>query len=120
MSKLAEFKALEAQLAAQLKQLDELKNDGALKREIEFEQKLRDLMAEYGFSLKSIIALLDPQTRPSVATSVSARGQRRQRQAKVYKNPETGEVVETKGGNHKVLKAWKEQYGAEKVEGWLQ
>lgn len=121
MSKLAEFKALEAQLAAQLKQLDELKNDGALKREIEFEKKLRDLMAEYGFSLKSIIALLDPQARPSVATSVSAtRGQRRQRQAKVYKNPETGEVVETKGGNHKVLKAWKEQYGAETVEGWLQ
>jgi hypothetical protein len=38
----------------------------------------------------------------------------------VYKNPETGETVESKGGNHKVLKAWKEQYGAEQVEGWLQ
>ncbi|MCQ4239991.1 transcriptional regulator, partial [Pseudomonas stutzeri] len=37
MSKLAEFKALEAQLAAQLKQLDALKNDDKLKREIEFE-----------------------------------------------------------------------------------
>ena len=33
MSKLAEFKALEAQLAAQLKQLDALKNDDKLKRE---------------------------------------------------------------------------------------
>jgi len=31
-----------------------------------------------------------------------------------------GEVVETKGGNHKILKAWKEKHGAEKVEGWLQ
>lgn len=121
MSKLAEFKALEAQLAAQLKQLDDLKNDGELKREIEFEEKLRKLMADYGVSLKGIIALLDPQARSGVATSFSgARGQRRQRQLKVYKNPETGEVVETKGGNHKALKAWKEQYGAEKVEGWLQ
>lgn len=121
MSKLAEFKALEAQLAAQLKQLDELKNDSELKREIEFEKKLRDLMTEYGFSLKSIIALLDPQARPSVANSVSARGQQRQqRLPKVYKNPETGEVLVTKGGNHKVLKAWKELYGAEKVGGWLQ
>ena len=121
MSKLAEFKALEAQLAAQLKQLDELKNNGKLKREIKFEEKLRKLMAEYGVNLKGIIALLDPQARASVAAPVSvARGQRRQRQVKVYKNPETGEVVETKGGNHKVLKAWKEQYGAEKVEGWLQ
>lgn len=120
MSKLAEFKALEAQLAAQLKQLDELKNDGELKREIEFEEKLRVLMAEYGVSLKGIIALLDPQARSSVSTSAPGRGQRRQRQIKVYKNPVTGEVVETKGGNHKVLKAWKEQYGAQKVEGWLQ
>lgn len=120
MSKLAEFKALEAQLAAQLKQLDELKNDTELKREIEFEEQLRQLMAEYGFSLKGIIALLDPQSRTSVTTPTAARGQRRPRQAKVYKNPETGEAVETKGGNHKVLKAWKEQYGAETVEGWLQ
>lgn len=120
MSKLAEFKALEAKLAAQLKQLDELKNDGELKREIEFEEKLRGLMAEYGVSLKGIIALLDPQARSSVATSVPARGQRRQRQLKVYKNPQTGEVVETKGGNHKVLKAWKDQHGAATVEAWLQ
>lgn len=121
MSKLAEFKALEAKLAAQLKQLDELKNDKELKREIEFEEKLRKLMAEYGVSLPSIIALLDPQA-PSKGTSSSAsgRGQRRQRQVKIYKNPETGEVVETKGGNHKVLKNWKEQYGSQEVEGWLQ
>lgn len=32
----------------------------------------------------------------------------------------SGEVVETKGGNHKILTAWKEQYGAAQVEGWLQ
>ncbi|MBD9427882.1 DNA binding protein [Pseudomonas sp. PDM15] len=121
MSKLAEFKALEAQLAAQLKQLDHLKNDGELKREIEFEEKLRALLAEYGFSLKNIISILDPQARTSVAVAVSVpQGQRRKRQLKVYKNPETGEVVETKGGNHKVLKVWKEKYGAETVEGWLQ
>ncbi|MBD9416984.1 DNA binding protein [Pseudomonas sp. PDM16] len=121
MSKLAEFKALEAQLAAQLKQLDELKNDDGLKREIEFEEKLRKLMAEYGVGLRNIVDLLDPQARASASVSVSGvRGQRRQRQVKVYKNPETGEVVETKGGNHKVLKAWKEQYGAASVEGWLQ
>lgn len=121
MSKLAEFKALEAQLAAQLRQLDELKNDSELKREIEFEENLRRLMAEYGVSLKGIIALLDPQARTeaTLATPV-ARGQRRKRQAKVYKNPQTGEVVETKGGNHKVLKSWKEQYGVKTVEGWLQ
>ncbi|MFI8743423.1 histone-like nucleoid-structuring protein, MvaT/MvaU family [Stutzerimonas zhaodongensis] len=119
MSKLAEYKALEAQLAAQLKQLDALKNDDELKREIEFEQKLRNLMVAYGVGLRDIISLLDPQAnRTSAAPATPA--PRRQRKVKVYKNPETGEVVETKGGNHKVLKAWKEKHGGEKVESWLQ
>lgn len=121
MSKLAEFKALEAQLAAQLKQLDVLKNDDELKREIEFEEKLRRLMAEYGASLKGIIALLDPQASASVGAGLpSQRKQQRSRKLKVYKNPETGEVIETKGGNHKGLKVWKEKYGANIVESWLQ
>lgn len=120
MSKLAEFKALEAQLADQLKQLDAMKNDSELKREIEFEEKLRSLMAQYGVSLPGIISLLDPQSSRVSTTTPAARVQRRQREAKVYKNPETGEIVETKGGNHKVLKSWKAQYGAEQVEGWLQ
>ncbi|MDP0886312.1 histone-like nucleoid-structuring protein, MvaT/MvaU family [Klebsiella pneumoniae] len=46
--------------------------------------------------------------------------QRKPRALKVYKNPHSGEVVETKGGNHGVLKAWKQEYGAETVESWLQ
>ena len=72
MSKLAEFKALEAQLAAQLKQLDALKNDDKLKREIEFEEKLRNLMGQYDVGLREIISILDPQpssTSPRRATS---------------------------------------------------
>lgn len=74
-------------------------------------------MAEYGFSLRNVVALLDPNASRSVTP---VKGARRERTLKRYKNPNTGEVVETKGGNHKVLKAWKEQYGAEKVESWLQ
>ncbi|GLZ86702.1 hypothetical protein Pres01_27530 [Metapseudomonas resinovorans] len=118
MSKLAEFKALEAQLAEQLKQLDALKNDQALKQEIEFESKLRALMAEYGVSLRGIIALLDPP--PHSKTEQKATNDRRPRQVKTFKNPHTGEVIQTKGGNHKVLKEWKAQFGAEAVESWLQ
>ncbi|MFS4427434.1 histone-like nucleoid-structuring protein, MvaT/MvaU family [Stutzerimonas kunmingensis] len=118
MSKLAEFKALEAQLAEQLKQLDALKNDGELKKEIEFEQKLRDLLAEYGYSLREVKLILDPQARPE--KKVDGRSPRRERSVKVYVNPNNGERVETKGGNHKVLKTWKEEFGAETVESWLQ
>lgn len=118
MSIIAEYKALEAQIAEQQKRLEALKGDEKLKREIEFETKLRALLADYNYSLRNVIALLDPNAAKTAAAP--AKGVRRERALKRYKNPNNGEVVETKGGNHKVLKAWKEQYGAETVESWLQ
>lgn len=122
MSKLAEFRAAEKALAEQLAYLESLKNDGALKKEIEFEEKLRGLMNQYGKSLRDVLAILDPQaSRDAVRRGVrSEQAPRRQRAIKVYKNPHTGEVVETKGGNHKVLKAWKAEFGNEAVESWLE
>jgi hypothetical protein len=44
---------------------------------------------------------------------------RRGRAVKIYKNPHNGEIVETKGGNHKTLKAWKAEHGSDEVESWL-
>lgn len=119
MSKLAEYRALEQQLAAQLAELEALKGDNALQKEIEFEEKLKVLMAVYGKSLRDIILILDPQPIRRRSASIAV-GKRKERQVKRFKNPHTNEVVETKGGNHRVLKAWKEQYGAETVESWLQ
>ena len=120
MSRLAEFRALEQQLAAQLAEHETLKNDDGLKREIEFEQKLRNLLGEYGYSLRNIIAILDPQaSRRAPAATESKAGSRKPRQVKIYKNPHSGEVVETKGGNHKTLKEWKAKHGSATVESWL-
>jgi len=121
MSKLAEFKALEAQLAAQLQQLDQMKNDSGLKREIEFETKLQELLAEYNVGLKQVISILDPHYRAAPASSTaSAVKSRKPRELKRYKNPHSGEVVETKGGNHRTLKAWKQEFGGDTVESWLE
>ncbi|WP_419709555.1 histone-like nucleoid-structuring protein, MvaT/MvaU family [Pseudomonas sp. NFX224] len=121
MSKLAEFKALEAQLAAQLQQLDTMKNDSGLKQEIEFERKLKSLLEEYGMGLRQVIAILDPAKGLTVsAVSAGTGAQRKPRDVKRYKNPHSGEVVETKGGNHKILKQWKQEHGADTVERWLQ
>ena len=120
MSRLAEFRALEQKLAAQLAELESLKNDAGLKREIEFEQKLRDLLGEYGYSLRDIIAILDPKAQSrSVNASSATASTRKPRQVKRYKNPHNGEIVETKGGNHKTLKEWKAQYGSDEVESWV-
>ncbi|GLU39176.1 MULTISPECIES: histone-like nucleoid-structuring protein, MvaT/MvaU family [unclassified Pseudomonas] len=120
MSRLAEFRAAEKALAEQLAYLESLKNDSSLKKEIEFEEKLKKLMSTYGKNLKDIIGILDPAAGVvgrKVSHKVDAR--RKARVVKVYKNPHTGETVETKGGNHKVLKAWKTEYGNDTVESWL-
>jgi len=122
MSRLAEFRKLEQQLALQLAELETLKNDEGLKREIEFETKLRALLADYGFSLRNIVAVLDPQAATATRRTPGfsePKTTRKPRQLKVYKNPHTGEVVETKGGNHKTLKEWKSEYGSDTVESWL-
>ncbi|KPG80927.1 histone-like nucleoid-structuring protein, MvaT/MvaU family [Pseudomonas sp. RIT-PI-o] len=119
MSKLAEYRQLEKHLAEQLQALEALKGDDGLKKEIEFETKLRKLLEHYGFSLKHIINILEPQTTARRPGATLAASTRKPRELKVYKNPNTGEVIETKGGNHKVLKEWKGKHGADVVEGWL-
>ncbi|WP_313518709.1 histone-like nucleoid-structuring protein, MvaT/MvaU family [Pseudomonas sp.] len=122
MSKLAEFRALEQKLAEQLAQMESMKSDAGLKKEMEFEEKLKALMTQYDKGLRDIVDLLDVSAASSSrgASKAAPARQRKERVLKVYKNPKTGELVETKGGNHKVLKAWKEQHGAQTVESWLQ
>ncbi|MCY1306579.1 hypothetical protein D9M70_564450 [compost metagenome] len=75
-------------------------------------------MDEYGLGLKAVINILDPE--PFKAARPVQAAKRREREVKRFKNPHTGEVVETKGGNHKVLNAWKAEYGADAVKTWLQ
>ena len=119
MSKLAEFRRAEQALKEQLALLEKLQGDSGLKREMEFEDKLKALIMDYGMDLVKVIDILDPQpAKPAQAWPVVK--QRRARQVKVYLNPHTGERIETKGANHSLLKAWKAEHGAELVEGWLQ
>jgi hypothetical protein len=118
LSRLAEFRAAEKALQEQLKQLESLKNDAGLKKEIEFEEKLQALMKTYGKSLRDIVAILDPNPRSGLQQATAPKT-RRARVVKVYQNPHTGELIETKGGNHRGLKAWKEKYGASTVDSWV-
>lgn len=122
MSRLAEFRKLEQDLAAQLAALESMKSDSGLQAEMQFESKLRGLLAEYGYSLRDVISLLDPSAAKrgkSAPLAAPEKGTRKARELKVYKNPHSGEIVETKGGNHKLLKAWKNEHGSAVVESWL-
>lgn len=118
MSILREYRDTELAIKELQERLHKLESDDKLKVELDFEGKLRDLMSKYGKSLRDVVAILDPDSNNKVQPGVGK--PRRERQIKRYKNPHTGEVIETKGGNHKVLKAWKEEHGAVVVESWLE
>lgn len=121
MSRLAEFRQLERHLAEQLQALEAMKGDKALEKEIEFEGKLQALLSEYKKSLKDVVSILSPatSTKNTKSSAGPEKTTRRARSVKVYKNPHTGESIETKGGNHKILKAWKSEHGSDTVESWL-
>lgn len=121
MSLLNEYMQMEQQLKELQSNLDKLQNDKRLQSELEFKDKLEALMKEFDKSAADVIALLDPKPVGSSpkAAAPSATGTRRKRKLKIYKNPNTGEVVETRGGNQKTLKAWKDEFGSDTVESWL-
>lgn len=118
MSLISEFRQTESAIKELEAKLETLKHDTRLKKEMEFEGKLRALMAEYRKSLRDIIQMIEPGA--SSITPNKATTTRKPRLLKRYVNPNTNEAVESKGGNNKTLRAWKEQYGAEVVESWVQ
>lgn len=74
-------------------------------------------MEQYGKSLMDVISILEPgQAQGARVEQVKTR---RPRTVKVYHNPLTGERVESKGGNNRLLAKWKAQFGAEEVNSWI-
>lgn len=119
MSLINEYRATEEAIKELQSRLKNLSNDDRLKKELVFEEKLRELMGEYQKSLRDIIALLDPESKSFKAPHANTGTKRKERVVKTYKNPLTEEVIQTKGGNHKILKEWKAEHGAAEVESWI-
>ena len=113
---LADYAQNEKMLKELQQKLERMQNDPRLQSELEFKEKLEALMDKYEKSSREVLELLNPDQN---AKPVEQAGQRRKRKLKIFENPTTGEVVETRGGNQKTLKAWKEEHGDEAVESWL-
>ena len=120
MSLINEYRATEEAIKELQARLQNLQQDDKLQKELEFEGKLRTLMGEYQKSLRDIIALLDPDSKMKAPRGAVVKpvGTKRARKVKQYKNPHNGEIIETKGGNHKTLKEWKAKWGGDVVESW--
>ncbi|MEG0868216.1 MAG: histone-like nucleoid-structuring protein, MvaT/MvaU family [Hafnia sp.] len=120
MSLIHEYVSTEQAIKDLQLRIDQLRQNPALAVELEFKNKLETLMNDHDKTLRDVVNLLDPSIqRRGVYQPLKAKsGARRERRTKLYKNPHNGEVIETKGGNHKALHQWKEKWGADVVESW--
>ncbi len=119
MSLIQEYRSTEEAIKELQQRLQSLSADDRLKKELEFDQKLRALMSEYNKTAHDVFTLLDPSLAKKSAKT-AGENTRAPRKVKVYKNPHTGETVESKGGNNGTLKAWKAKWGADAIKSWIQ
>ena len=126
-NKLKELRAKEALLAKLKEELQALESDKELKSDLKLREEIEALLKKHKRPVSHLAVLFDlggaatakaRRSRSKAAAATPVR-KRRRRKLKVYTNPHSGEVVKTRGGNHRVLKAWKAEYGGETVESWV-
>lgn len=120
MSRLNEYRNLEHELERHRAELERMEQDPGLQKDIEFETKLLDLLGSYQMALADVMAIFEPGFGTLAAKPKPEKPTRPPREVKVYRNPLTGETVESRGGNNKLLGAWKDRFGAVEVESWVQ
>lgn len=125
MSKINSYYEKQRMVSQLQDELSKLENDKNLKEEMEFKENLEKLMKDYGKSadqMLEVMRVIEPKIETKLKKAGSAGNedgrQGAKRTLKRYKNPHTGEVVETRGGNNKTLKEWKDKYGKNTVMSW--
>jgi hypothetical protein len=112
--------AIQKRMAKLEKELKSIENSAEFKKENAVKRALTLLMKKHGYSKNDLVALLQSDGVPPIKRGrKGARKTRKPRKLKIFRNPETGETVETRGGNHKVLKAWKAEYELANIDDWL-
>ena len=119
--KVSSRKAALIQKLAQIeKELKIIERSAAYKKENAVTRALNNLMKKHGLSKNDLISILqEDSASPAKRSAASSSKTRKPRKLKVFKNPNTGETVETRGGNHKILKAWKSEYNLTNIDEWL-
>lgn len=119
MSKLEMLRDLEAERAKLEKKINSMKEQ--YKTLSDFVEEVKTSAAAKGLKLRDIALAIAPEldieNRGSKVKATT--GTRSPRKVKIYRNAKTGEEIHTKGGNHKELKKWKAEFGADVVESWI-
>lgn len=139
MDKLAEVFRINRRIESEYEAAESLIRDKEVIKGLRFLTELDELATKYQFAPRDILLLLFPELASEqietlsngtpapapapapvrVSSSASHLNRRAaQRAVRRYTNPHTGEVLETRGANHKRLKQWKAEFGVEVVEAW--
>lgn len=118
MDKVAQLLKKQEEYEKVKQELDQMKKSKVVQKELAFLQDLENLLKKHG---KTMNDLPKPSKGRAVkgAKAAPAQQTRKKRKLKTYINPHTGEKLQTRGGNHNVLKAWKAEHGSEEVESWV-
>ena len=109
---------MEAALAKLKKEIENLEKSKSYKNEQSLIRGVEKLLNKFGKTKAELIAFLS-DGKTSTTEKPKSQNPRKQRKLKIYKNPLTDETIETRGGNHKILKAWKNQYPTQNIEDWI-
>lgn len=112
MSKYQEYLEIGKQIAELMEKKSRLKDDEEVVKATQFKEELDGLMEKYGMTAGDVVELV-------AGKASKKRPTRKERSPKTWTNPHTGEVVHSKGANHKTLNAWRDQYGKEAVQEWV-
>lgn len=114
---LVDYTQREAELKKLQEQLEKMQSDPRLQKAIQFQNDVNKLMEEYEISADDAVKIIKPELAEVQQSGPTTSKKRR---LKRYTNPITEETVETRGGNNKIIQAWKEEYGEEKVNSWAE
>ncbi len=117
MSILASYREKEEMLRKLTEEMSRMEENPELKKELSFKEEVQELLEKHERSVSDLAVIFG--LNQTAAGTKLGRGNRRTRKLKVYVNPHTNEVLETRGGNQKQLKEWKAEFGSDVVEGWV-
>jgi hypothetical protein len=115
MSKYASYVETKGALEELQRKMAQLESDEAVQKVLGFEAKLNEFMKQHNVTKAEVLQIWGVG-ESSIATDDKRRSSR---PMKTFRNPNTGQVVKTKGGNHKVLKEWRKEFDKETIDSWL-
>lgn len=120
----AKLLQMRAELQRIQRKIEMLENDSEVQKDIELRNEIEQILNKAGKTPDFLLVIFSDYMEhlaPVVNSKLKAVARKvHTRPLITYKNPNTGDVIQTRGANHGMLKAWKKKYGSEVVNEWVE